>query len=159
MIEMVLDMIDQLPLIIMISAMALIIAILLIIIFVLWKRMKKDRVCDDPFVIMGEIYSEDKDGNGIPDHIDAMIKRMKGDGRSHPGEVLSHSSSYTVKQTRNGRTWGMSERNENGKITQRKWGDPPDQGDELFSRLYDEYVNGKISAEDFRKEMETLKVT
>ena len=154
-------MIDQISLIIMISAMALIISILLIIVSILWKkvRMKRNVLERDPSQVMMDVYKDDKDGNGIPDHIDAIIKRMKSDRGSSPSEVLSHSSFYTLKQTRDGRTWGMSEKIVDGKRTIDQWGNPPDQGDELFFRLYDDYVNGNISAEDFRKKMETLKVT
>ncbi len=159
--EKMVDMTDQLPLIIMISAMALIIALLLIIIFILWKKVRTKRkvVERDPFQVISEIYEDDKDGNGIPDHIDAIIRRMDNHIRSPPGNDVNHSSYYSMKHTRDGRTWGMTEKIVNGKRTFDRWGTPPDQGERLFHQLYDDYVNGNISAEDFRKEMDTLKVT
>ncbi|MGA1872504.1 MAG: hypothetical protein ACMUHY_02435 [Thermoplasmatota archaeon] len=152
----------------------LLIVVLMIIVMIWLDRRRKKEALYGPVIQFRDAWDRDSDGDGIPDHVEEMLrsmeKRMASKGKPYQG--FHRSSHYSFRfRSSDGSSWGKVVRDVNGKRTEKEWGEPPKEKGKRYpyeadeekiidvdwSEIFDDFVNGNISKAEFKRKAEELK--
>jgi hypothetical protein len=137
---------DKNLLLVLLVIMGAVIAVLIwAVIILMWKlKQKEKQMVDDPFQMIRNLYSNDRNGNGIPDSVEWMLKRLERD--------MDYSDDSGFSRTSKSK-WGRFESNINGKRIYKEWG-YPDKDAERLMKSFEIFMDGGMSKEEFKTEMD-----